>query len=343
MKRDSGRTLGARAAGLAAAALWITACGGPQQAQPEDPLVADPPAGSDEGAATGAAKTELDRGIEYIKNERFDDAKAHLQKALEIKPDSAEAAYYLGLAQDRTGDRKGAEESYRRALKGDPALAEAAVNLGAIYLEDPPRPDEAIAVLKPALAKAAEPGRLHQNLAYAYSLKKDYASAGKHYEAALAKGESAELRFAYGAMLMEAKNPEKAAEQLKLALAAAGDDPALIASIGRMLGPAKAYAECVKAFDRAIKLKPDVAELYVRRGTCRHELKDEQGARADYEAAIKVDPKFAPAHYYLGMSYVVDKKIQSARAAFEQAAKLGQGTEIGERASEKLKQLGKPK
>jgi len=343
MMRRRGWTIGARVAGITCAALWLAACGGPQQAPAEDPLVADPPAGSDEGASKGAAGTELNRGVAYIKNERYEEAKAHLQKALELKPGSAEAAYYLGLASEKTGDRAGAEASYKRALKSDPALAEAAVNLGAIYLEDPPRPDDAIAVLKPALAKAADPVSLHQNLAYAYGLKKDYASAGKHYEAALAKGERTELRFAYGAMLLEAKDPDGASVQLKQALASAPDDPALLASIGRMLGPVKAYAECVKAFDRAIKLKPEVAELYVRRGTCRHELKDEQGARTDYEAAIKADPKFAPAHYYLGMSFLVRQKPQSARAAFQQAAKHGQGTEIGARASEKLKALGKAK
>jgi Flp pilus assembly protein TadD len=340
MKRRSWWGLWGRAAGPSCAALALWACGAPQQA-PVEPLVADPPAGSEEAAAESSSGTELQRGVAYIKNERWEDAKTHLTKALELQPDSAEAAYYLGVASEKTGDRKGAEEAYKRALKSDPALAEAALNLAAIYLEEPARPDEAIAALKPALAKAADPSPLHQNLAYAYGLKKDVANASKHYEAALAKGDSAQVRFAYGAMLFDAKEMDKAAAQLKKALAGAGADPALLATLGRMLGSAGAYAECVQAFDRAIKAKPEVAELYVRRGTCRHELKDEKGARADYEAAIKADPKFAPAHYYLGMSLLVDKKIQAAAAALEQAAKLGEGTEMGKRAREKLKEIGK--
>ncbi|HSN97405.1 MAG TPA: tetratricopeptide repeat protein [Candidatus Nanopelagicales bacterium] len=333
----------ARALALAGAALGLAACGAPQQAPTEDPLVADPPAGAEEGAASGAADGELQRGIAYIKNEKYAEAKPHLVKALELKPDSAEAAYYLGVVSEGTGDRQGAEQAYQRALKSDPSLGEAALNLGALYLEEPARPDEAIAVMAPAVEKAADPARLHQNLAYAYGLKKDHANAGKHYEAALAKGDSAELRFAYGAMLLEAKQLDKAAAQLEKALDGAPDDPALLATIGRMLGPARAYAECVRAFDRAIKLKPEVAELYVRRGTCRHELADEAGARADYQAAIKAEPKFAPAHYYLGMSLLVDKKVQGARAAFEQASKHGGDSEIGKKAREKLKELGKPR
>ena len=333
---------GRGAAWAIGAALSLSAACGGRQEVPQEPLVADPPLGASEGAATGASGTELQRGIAYIKNEKYEEAKAHLEKALELKPDSAEASYYLALAKEKTGDRPGAEAAYRKAIEGDPGLTEAALNLAALYLDEPPRPDEAIAVLSAAIGKATDPARLHQNLAYAYGLKKDVANASKAYDSAIAKGaDGADVHLAYGLMLLEAKELDRAAAELRKALAAAGDDAAMIATIGRMLGPAKAYGDCVKAFDRAIKLKPEVAELYVRRGTCRHELKDEEGARADYEAAIKAEPKFAAAHYYLGVSLLADKQRQRAYAALEQAGKLGGDTEIGKRAREKVKELSK--
>jgi Tfp pilus assembly protein PilF len=333
-----------RTARVSLAALWLAAClgacGGAQTPEREA-LVADPPLGGEEAASKGASSTELDRALAYIKHEKYEEAKQHLQKALEIHPDNAEAAYYLGLAREKTNDRAGAEEAYKQAMARDPKLADAALNLAALNLDEPARPDEAIAVLSKALEQAQGHQALHQNLAYAYGLKRDTASASKHYEAALKAGDSAALRFAYGAMLFEAKELDRAAVELKKALAATGDDAAALATIGRMLGPAKAYAECVAAFDRALKLKADIAELYVRRGTCRHELKDEAGARADYQAAIKVDPKFAAAHYYLGLSFLGERKPQSALASLEQAGKLGGDTEIGKRAREKVKELNK--
>jgi len=103
---------GRGAAWAIGAALSLAACGG-LQVVPQEPLVADPPLGASEGAATGASGTELQRGIAYIKNEKYEDAKAHLEKALELKPDSAEASYYLALAKEKTGDRPGAEAAYR--------------------------------------------------------------------------------------------------------------------------------------------------------------------------------------------------------------------------------------
>lgn len=320
------------------AVLALTACSAPLP-PPSEPLTADPPIGST-SPDDGAADTELSRGIAYLKNERPEDAKTHLEKSLEVKP-SADAHYYLGLAKEKLKDLSGAEESYKKALAIDGKLAEAAANLGAIYLDDPPRPDEAIAVLQAALAKSPGDARLAQNLAYAFGLKGDVQSAIKQYESVLAKGDDALVRFAYGTMLYEHKELDKAAEQLKKALAGLKDDAPLLVTIGRMLGGSKAFGDCVKAFDRAIKLKSTEPEWFVRRGTCRHEMKDEPGAQEDFRAAIKLDPKFAAGHYYLGLSLLGEKKRAGAIASLEKAAALG--GDIGKAAKERIDALSKKK
>lgn len=325
--------------GAFAALLGLAACAGGADGPRGPELTADPPIGST-SADQGAAQTELQRGVAYIKGEKFDEARSHLELSMQSHP-TAEAAFYLGVAREKTNDRPGAEASYKAALKLDGRFAEAAANLAALYLDDPPRPDDAIAVLKEATGRVPGDPRLLTNLAYAYGLKGDVESASKQYEAALAKGEDAQVRFAYGSMLFEAKEPEKAAEQLRKALAGAKDDAPLLVTLGRMLGATKAYGDCVSAFDRALKLKATDPEWLVRRGTCRHELKDEAGAQADFTQAIKVDPQFAAAHYYLGLSLVSDKKRQSGATELEKAAKLGAGTPIGKSAKDKLQELQK--
>lgn len=330
-------------------ALALASCGGGEPPPRDATLTADPPlapSGAPQ-ADDGAATTEVQRGIAFIKLEKYVDAKAHLEIAMSTRP-TAEGAFYLGVAREKTGDRKGAEDAYKRAFALDGRMVEAAGNLAALYLEpaapgDKPRADEAIALLKDATSRAPDDVRLLQNLAYAYGQKGDVESSSKAYEAALAKGESAELRFAYGSMLFEQKQPEKAAPELKKALDGTREDAPTLVTLGRMLGASKAYAECVRAFDRAIKLKATDPEWFVRRGTCRHELKDEAGARADYEQAVKVDPNFAAAHYYLGLSFLADHKPQSAAVALEKAKKLGAGTPIGKSAEAKLAELPKKK
>lgn len=321
----------------AAIALAASACASAPPREPE-PLTADPPVGAP-GPGASAATSALERGIAFIKSEKYAEAKPHLEEAVAAQPSRADAHFFLAVAKERTGDRAGAEASYKAALGADPAFAEAAENLAALYLDDPPRPDDAIAVLERGLAKSPDNPRLLQNLAYAFALKGDVAASKKHYERALAKADTPTLRFAYGSMLSEAKLHDEAVVQLKKAMAGFAGDAPTLATIGRMLGYAKAYADCVAAFDGAIQLKPSEPELFVRRGTCRHELGDEPGARADYQAAVQADPKFAAGHYYLGLSLLADKKRPDAIAALKRAASLGEGTPIGKAAQEKLDSL----
>jgi tetratricopeptide (TPR) repeat protein len=313
--------------------------------KPQDPpvLTADPPVGGAEGMSSGAVNTELQRAIQYIKNEKYDEAKSHLEAALAEKPDHAEANYYMGLTTEMLGDKKTAEGYYKKAISLDPALIEAFQNLAAMYLDEPARPDDAIPLLQKALEKAPDDSALLQNLGYAYGLKKDYPNASKAYEAALKKEDKPSVHFAYGALLFEANDLQKAAGELAKALDGVKKDAATSATIARMLGKAGAYADCVRALDQAIAIKSD-PELLVRRGTCKHETKDEEGARADFEAATKADPKFATAYYYLGMSYSLEKKNRAlAITNLEKASKLGEGTQIGKDAKEKMKELIKQK
>lgn len=324
---------------LAFAAAW--GCSSTPPAQ--DPvLTADPPVGGAEGLASGTANTEVQRAMEYISNQKYDDAKTHLEVALAEKPDHPRANYLMGLATQALGDKASAEKYYKKSLSIDPLQADCAADLGGMYLEDPARPDDAIAVLKPAAEKSTDNFSLLTNLAYAYSLKKDYAAASKAYDLAFAKQDDAELRLYYATMLIEANEPARAGEQLKKALDGT-KDPALAMKIGHWAGKAGDWSDCTRAFDLVIAAKPD-ADFYVRRGLCKHGAKDDEGERADYQAAIKVDPKFASAHYYLGMSYADEKKMRtSAIASLEQAAKLGGTTDIAKKAKDKLKELAKQK
>jgi Flp pilus assembly protein TadD len=333
-----GGGIGALRASLAivvASASLAVGCGA-DPARPRQVLDADPPLEGPAALEASLASTEVQRGVTYLENGRFEEARVHLEKALTMSPGHAEASFYLGVARERSGDRAGAEQAYKQALAAKPALVEATLNLAALYLDDPSRPDDAIALLKSGLERTAGEPQLLANLGYAQGLRGDLAAASKAYEASLASADDPTVRLAYGTLLFQSKELERAAAELRKALAKTGDDAALLATIARMLGPAKDFAGCVAALDRAVKLKPD-PELHVRRGTCRHELNDEAGARADYEEAIKLDEKFTAAHYYLGISYFFDRKPQSAKRELERVVELDPKGPFGKLATERLR------
>jgi tetratricopeptide (TPR) repeat protein len=333
------------ALGIGSTALWLTlaACGGsappPQDPAPASPTLPPSMGGASPADSSSAATSppsdkggpEVDRAIAAIKANDFRSAKAALEQALQKNPKNGMASYYMGVALENLGDKGGAELEYKNAMTNAPDVAEAAVNLGAIYL-DGKRWDDAIGVTQKGLAKRPDDPALHANMAFALRGKGDKTGASAEYERAIkVVGDNAELRFAYGTLLLEMDNKPKAASELKGALAAAGSNRALLASIGRALGSAGAFAECISALDKAITAGDDV-ELRVRRGLCRHSLKDESGAKSDFEAATKLDPKFGPAHYYYGESLLASGNAAQAAKEFDAAATAAPQSELGKKA-----------
>lgn len=334
-----GRTNGAsRLVGWVSLALLSAACSATPPPKPAE-LAADPPLDEHGQVASGEDATELQRAIAFVKNEKWAEAKEHASIVLSHRPDDPEANYYLGVAEDRLGHRDEAVAAYKKALAKDPTFTEAASNLAATLLDPPAKPDEAIEVMQGVLAKTPGDVPLLRNLAYAYGLKGDVANAGKYYDAVLAKGEDAQVRLAYAQLLLDAKQPEKATPHLEKALASTGDDGPVLATIGMLLGFTKSYGSCVAAYDRALKTKATQPEWLTRRGTCRHGLKDDAGAKADFEAAVKADPSYAAAHFYLGEALLAEKKRAGAIDELKKAATLGKDGPIGKAAAAKLESL----
>jgi len=53
-------------------------------------------------------------------------------------------------------------------------------------------------------------------------------------------------------------------------------------------------------FTKAIKIDPNYTKAYYNRGRSKHKLKDFNGAIADYNKAIKLDPNYTEAYYNRG-------------------------------------------
>ncbi|MFO0555554.1 MAG: tetratricopeptide repeat protein [Polyangiaceae bacterium] len=334
-----GRGLGSPAMAVAIAAIGTACSSSTPPPKHDEELRADPPVVTATNSASTLKKgnPEADRGVAFAKAGKFDEAITHLRAGVEADATNAEAAFYLAVCLEQTqGDRKEIEKLYKRAFDADPKLVDAALNLASMYLEDPPRPKEAIQVLDKALKQAPGDPKLLTNLGVAYALSGERDKAKKAYEDALQHDDSAELHFALAALLFEEKLADQALPHLLKAAAGFQDDADRLAAIGVMLGPAKAYSDCVKVFNRAIELKANVSEFWVRRGLCKHELKKELDASKDFERAIKLDPNFQPAHYYLGRSLLAQKDKNGARQAFKNAVKLGKDTPIGKQAQEQL-------
>jgi Tfp pilus assembly protein PilF len=311
-----------------------------QDAGPDPILEADPPP-TEDGKPPGAGQSDFDRGLAYAEKGAFAEAIPHFERAIEARPENAEAHYNLALCYENTKDVPKAEASYKKAIELDSKLVDARVRLGALYLQDPPRPKEAIAALEPALEmeKPDKTADIRAQLGFAYRLTGQLVKAESHYQAALRIQPAGDVHLAYADLLFEMGKPSETAAQLRLALPAFKKDIDKTVFIAQHFGRVGAFSDCVAAYSHAIELKSDDAGLLVYRGRCKQGLKQEPEARSDYEAALKIDPKFQAAHFFLGMSYLEQKMNGRARLHFQQAVQLGKDTPVGKKASDELRKL----
>ena len=115
---------------------------------------------------------------------QVDEAIAHYRKALEIKPDYAEAHNNLGIALAGRGQVDEAIAHYRKALEIKPDDVEAHYNLG-IALAGRGQVDEAIAHFRKALEIKPDFAEAHNNLGIALAGRGQIDEAIAHYRKAL--------------------------------------------------------------------------------------------------------------------------------------------------------------
>lgn len=314
--------------------LLLSACGGvtPAKNPDGDPPPLDDPKGNS-SPTTPASSPKVKDGMDAIAAGDFAKAREILSAAVTEAPNDPQAAFYLGVALENGGDVKGAREQYERALSLDGKLSEAAVNLSALLL-DANDGKRALAVVQAAIKHAPTHPMLLMNRALALEATGDTAAAVAAYgQAVKAQPDNLELRYAHAELLLGAGKKDEALAELRKV--GAGADGKLVAAVATLFGKLGAFADCVGALDKIIGKSPQ-ADLHTRRGVCRHELKDEPGAKSDYDAAIKLDPKYAPAHYYLGMHYKLAKKNKEAKASLTKAVELSGGKGVGEAAKKEL-------
>ncbi|MFC1642412.1 tetratricopeptide repeat protein [Myxococcota bacterium] len=308
---------------------------GPGTPSPESPAGT---AAADFGEESAPASSKsVDQGIEAIKAEEFARAKELLAKARADNPQDPQAPFYLGVAEQELGNNAQAIEAYREALRLDPRLTDASLNLSALLLDGgtPEDASEALRVVEAALQHAPQSAELTTNRAVALGASGDFPAAAKAYGQLVAKSpEDAKLRLEYARLLSLAGDKSKALQAL--AKVKTSDDPVLLTAAANLHGQLGDYRGCLATLDRVIQKEP-APEPLVRRGACKKELGDKAGARDDYEKAIELDDKYAYAYLYLGWHlYFEMKRNKAALDALQKAQELGEGTPVASKAAQTI-------
>ena len=93
-------------------------------------------------------------------------------------------------------------------------------------------------------------------------------------------------------------------------------------SIGNILSEGGWVREAISAYDMALRLKSDYAEVYYNRGTAKALIGEYQCAVADFDEAIRLKSQFVEAHYNRGTAKLALNRREKARSDFQTALKL---------------------
>ena len=171
-----------------------------------------------------SAITFFNLGTLYMKAGRSAQAETAFERALELQPDSAEAANSFGALRAQSGDLRGAVELFRKALAARPEFPDALNNLGYTLFQSG-QGKEALALYEKALTLRPGFPEAYNNLGIYYGQDGDLDRAREFFRKAV------ESRPGYG----------EAANNLALVLGAQGDADGAIAVLQHLLEKAPGF------------------------------------------------------------------------------------------------------
>lgn len=231
----------------------------------------------------------------YYRDGRHFDAEKHLQEALTLAPDYAEAHCNLGVVLQAQGRLEAASQSYKAALAQDSTMMEALSGLGTLLcrLE---RQEEGLPYLEKVLADDPRRSNTRYNLAVAYHKIGDFKMAIYHLETLLE----------HDAIYPGAR----------LALSRAYYSQGLITL------QAQQAAAAVALLDKALKFERQEPDFFFAKGLAHFACQEYDPAADAYKAAIRLDSSHVGALQNLATIYDLTDRPEAAHTYYLKVQKL---------------------
>jgi tetratricopeptide (TPR) repeat protein len=224
----------------------------------------------------------------------LDDARVHLLRALQIKPDYDDARFKLGFILEQIGHLDEAAAQYRLVLAHDPGDGRANFHMAEMLVWRH-KPTEAIPLLELALRANPEAANAWDTEGVADTALGRYESAAECFKHALSiKPENEGMHF-------------HEAEALR--------------RLGRS-------ADAVAEYQAALKLNPQDAGAFFGLGAALEDLGQEEAAIRCYQRAVEIRPDFADAQYNLGVVLLNANRPDLARGHFVAAVQARNDDEL---------------
>lgn len=267
----------------------------------------------------------LQEAVGLHRQNRLGAARERYQRVLAMAPDHFDALHLLGVVERQLGDPASAVGLIERALEVRPQSAAAQCNLGAA-LHDLGRLQDTLASYDRAIALKPDYVLAICNRGNTLRELGRMDEAARSYEAALAIDPAYPEAHCHLAILLQ--DAGQAAAALASADRALQSRPryAQAWSIrADALQSLQRFAEAVLSYDKSIDIDPMKPQTWCSRGTALQRLQRCEEALASYDRAIELQPQYPLAHQYRGNSLRALQRKDEAVAAYQLALAQGAG------------------
>jgi pentatricopeptide repeat protein len=244
-----------------------------------------------------------------------------------------------GMANEHTGDHKGAERAYRRGLELAPDDVELRNALGWTLFQDG-RTAEAVAEYERALTADPNHAKAHNNLALALVELGRFEEGASHFKRSLEIEPRAEIYSDLGFTMARLGKSEEARADYQKALELDPNCASAHFNLAVAFVQAGKFEEAESHYRRALAGKP-TAETHNGLGY----VLDRQGrtdeAVAEFRKAIEVNPKFTPSYNNLAEALVKQGKLEEAEQYYERSLAQKPNAAVYDALGVVLQRLGK--
>jgi tetratricopeptide (TPR) repeat protein len=251
----------------------------------------------------------------------------------DIREEFLDAYSFLraGMANERTGDHKGAERLYRRGLTIEPNNVDILNSLGWTLFQDG-RSAEAVAELRHALKLDADYIKAHNNIALALVELGQLDEAAAHWKKSLELEPQPEIYSDYGFTMARLGRPQDALAAYEKALELDPNCASAHFNLGVVSIQAGKFDEAESHYRAALRARPN-AETYNGLGFVLVAQGRFDEAVDQFKKAIEVNPEYAPAYNNLAETLAKQGKLDDAAfyydASLKQRPSASVHTELG--------------
>lgn len=256
-----------------------------------------------------------------LKLERYDEAKARFELAVEARPWDDGLPAEIGQAFLDNGDIKTAHAIFEKVVKRRPGNPIAHNNLGSA-LSRLGKLDEAVDQFQEALRIKPDDAEIHHNLGIALQGLQRPKEAIEHYQKALDnKPDFADAHYDLGIALQGLGRPQEAVAHYEKALRIKPDHVSAYLNLGNALQGLGRHEEAIVQYQKALLIKPDFAELHNNLGVALLALGRPKEAVAHYGKALRIQPDHVRAHHNLANALLKQGRIAEAVPHLQYASK----------------------